>query len=399
MSKITFQNRIGQSLVGNLERPPGGHWQATALFAHCFTCSRNIKAARTISRALAKAGIAVLRFDFTGLGESEGDFADTDFSSNLDDLEDAAHWMSEHLNAPQLLIGHSLGGTAVVAVAERLPEVRALATIGAPSSPDHVLAQFDHALDSIESQGRAEVQLAGRPFTIRKDFIDDVQQQSLAERLTSLRRALLILHSPVDEVVSIEQAQALYEQALHPKSFISLDQADHLLNNEHDALYVSQLLASWASRYLQLNIESTSHHATAAGRTEDGFRCRLQLGEHTWLADEPTRVGGTNTGPDPYQQLAGALASCTVMTLNLYARHKQLPIDRVTCSVDHQRIHADDCEDCASRTGKIDELVRNIRIEGALEPTQCARMLEIADRCPVHKTLEGEIQVRTQWTD
>ncbi len=396
MKKIRFTNRQGITLTGNLELPPGGAWQATALFAHCFTCTRNIKAARNITRALADAGFAVLRFDFTGLGESDGDFSDTSFSSNLDDLEDAAAWMADDLRAPQLLVGHSLGGSAVLAVAERLDSVRAVATLAAPSSADHILEQFGEDLDMIETEGSAEVQLAGRPFRIRKDFVDDARSHSLEDRLKKLRRALLVLHSPVDTIVSIDNAQKIFAAALHPKSFVSLDNADHLLSNEDDSRYAGRVISAWADRFLALQRPEPSENVRVAGQTGDKFLCRVQAGRHSLLADEPAANGGDDLGPDPYKYLAAALGTCTVMTLNMYARHKNLSVERVTCNVTHDRVHAEDCQDCEKASGKIDRLTRVINIEGNLDEDQRARMLEIADRCPVHRTLENEIRVESR---
>src|SRR6056297_1658895 len=396
MTKIKFTNRQGIKLTGNLELPPGGAWQATALFAHCFTCTRNIKAARNISRALADAGFAVLRFDFTGLGESEGDFSDTNFSSNLDDLEAAAAWMADELSAPQLLVGHSLGGAAVLAVAERLDSVRAVATLAAPSSADHILKQFGEDLETIESEGSAEVQLAGRPFRIRKDFVDDARSHALEDRLRKLRRALLVLHSPVDKTVGIENAQEIFAAALHPKSFVSLDNADHLMSDEADSRYAGRVISAWAGRFLEMDAAEPVEGARVSGRTADKFLCRVQAGRHELLADEPERHGGEDQGPDPYRYLAGALGTCTVMTLNMYARHKKLDVDRVICQVTHDRVHADDCVDCEDDNRKVDRLTRVIEIEGDLDPEQRARMLEIADRCPVHRTLENEIRVESR---
>jgi len=393
MSKIRFTNRAGLELVGNLELPAGGTWQAAALFAHCFTCTRNIKAARNITRALAREGFAVLRFDFTGLGESDGDFSDTNFSSNLDDLEDAAAWMGNELDAPQLLVGHSLGGAAVLAAAERMESVRAVATLAAPASADHILKQFGQDLETIESEGSAEVQLAGRPFRIRKDFVDDARSHSLEDRLRKLRRALLVLHSPVDKTVGIENAQRIFAAALHPKSFISLDHADHLLSDEPDSKYAGQVISTWASRFLEFGSPEPAENVEVTGRTADKFLCRVQAGRHGLLADEPDANGGRDAGPDPYQYLAGALGTCTVMTLNMYARHKKLAVERVGCEVSHDRIHAEDCEECERNEGKVDRLTRVITIEGDLDDDQRARMLEIADRCPVHRTLENEIRV------
>lgn len=311
MSRIRFTNRTGLKLTGNLELPPGGRWQATTLFAHCFTCTRNIKAARNITRALANAGFAVLRFDFTGLGESEGDFSDTTFSSNLDDLEDA-------------------------------------------------------------------------------------RNHSLEERLGELRRALLVMHSPTDTTVSIDNAQKIFTAAKHPKSFVSLDDADHLLSNEDDSLYAGKVIAAWASRFLNLKKPEPAENVEVYGRTADKFLCRVQAGRHSLLADEPEASGGTDLGPDPYRYLASALGTCTVMTLNMYARHKKLPVERVTCDVAHDRIHAEDCEDCEKSDGKVDRLTRVIGIEGELTGEQRERMLEIANQCPVHRTLENEIRVESR---
>jgi len=396
MQKIRFTNRQGVTLTGNLELPPGGAWQGTALFAHCFTCTRNIKAARNISRALADAGFAVLRFDFTGLGESEGDFSDTNFSSNLDDLEAAAAWMADELSAPQLLVGHSLGGAAVLAVAERLDSVRAVATLAAPSSADHILKQFGEDLETIESEGSAEVQLAGRPFRIRKDFVDDARRHSIEERLKKLRRALLVLHSPVDQTVGVENAQEIFAAALHPKSFVSLDNADHLMSDEADSRYAGRVISAWAGRFLEMDAAEPVEGARVSGRTADKFLCRVQAGRHELLADEPERHGGADEGPDPYRYLAAGLGTCTVMTLNMYARHKKLDVDRVTCQVTHDRVHADDCVDCEDSKRKVDRLSRVITIEGDLDEEQRSRMLEIADRCPVHRTLENEIRVESR---
>ena len=399
MEKIRFENRAGVALAGTLELPPGGDWRATAVFAHCFTCSRDIRAARDITRALAQAGFAVLRFDFTGLGESEGEFADTHFSSNLDDLEDAAQWLGAHYGAPQLLVGHSLGGTAVLAVAERLESVRAVATLGAPAGPEHVLKQFGAGLERIAAEGAAEVELAGRTFRVRRDFIEDVRRHPLEERLGRLRRALLVLHSPVDTVVPVDQAQKIFVAAKHPKSFVSLDDADHLMSNAADSAYAGGVIAAWAARFLELAAPEPAPGARISGLTADQFLCSVQAGPHVLVADEPGDKGGADQGPDPYQFLAAALGSCTVMTLNMYARRKKLPVRRVRCAVTHRRVHADDCADCASTEGHVHELSRVIAIEGELDDAQRARMLQIADRCPVHLTLENEIRIRSRLAD
>lgn len=393
MSQVSFQSRTGHSLRGHLEWPPGGVWSATAVFAHCFTCGSQLRASRMITRALANAGYAVLRFDFTGLGDSDGEFADTDFSSNLDDLEDAAAWLAEHYQAPQLLVGHSLGGAAVLAVAERLASVRAVATLAAPSDPEHVLKQFGSDLEQIEQNGSATVNLAGRPFRIRKDFVDDARQHDLGERLHKLRRALLVMHSPRDQLVGIDNAEAIYRQALHPKSFVSLDDADHLLSRKRDAEYAAQVISAWAGRFIEPEEKPEADGAVVSGRTDDGFLCRVQAGPHEMIADEPRSAGGGDQGPDPYALLASSLGACTVMTLNMYARHKELPVERVTCEVHHRKIHAKDCDECEQKDGKVDEFKRIIHIEGDLSEEQEQRMRAMANRCPVHQSLHGTIRV------
>lgn len=395
MERVQFTARNGVTLQGRLELPPGGYWHATAVFAHCFTCSSQSKAARSITRSLSRAGYAVLRFDFTGLGESEGDFADTTFTSNLDDLEDAAQWLAGHYEAPQLLLGHSLGGTAVLAMAERLDSVRAVATLAAPSSPRHVLRQFEDQLDTIREEGSAEVELAGRRFRIRRDFVEDVNEQDLPERVGRLRRALLVMHSPKDQLVNISNAEDIYRAARHPKSFVSLDDADHLLTSPADAEYAATVIAAWAGRFLAEPAATSTDGVLVAGRTDDGFLCRVQAGRHGLVADEPRDAGGGDQGPDPYAYLASALGACTVMTINMYARHKGLSLERVSCEVRHRKVHARDCEGCESDNGKLDELSRVLSFDGSLSEEQRNRLREIADRCPVHRTLHGEIHVVT----
>lgn len=402
MTRVKFTNRKGLTLTGDIEWPATGQYQAFALFAHCFTCTRNIKAAVNVTRALAASGIAVMRFDFTGLGQSEGDFSESHFSANLDDLEDAANFLGKEYIAPQLLIGHSLGGTAVLAVAPRIKSCTAVASINAPAEPEHVLHHLEDALEEIKNTGSAEVKLGGRPFRVQQNFVDDVRQFELSERLNSLKRALLVLHSPVDTIVAVENAQNIFLHARHPKSFVSLDQADHLLSRDEDSHYAGQIIASWAQPYLQPGASdaSSDEHKQipgllAKGRTDQGFLTHLHSGKHHFLADEPVSYGGGDTSPGPYDYLAAALGACTTMTLNMYARHKKLPVSEVRCQVIHRRIHAEDCADCDKTSGKIDELSREIAISGDLSDAQRERMLEIADRCPVHRTLSNEIKIRT----
>ncbi len=410
-TRLTFQNADGERLAAKLESPEG-EAAAYALFAHCFTCSKDLQVVRRISRALTDRGIAVLSFDFTGLGQSEGDFKDTSFTSSLDDLVRAANLLGKDYEAPQLLIGHSLGGAAVLAIAEQLPSIKAVATIGAPFDPGHVQNLFVPSLPEIEARGEATVSIGGRPFCIRKQFIDDLEsQEAMTDRIARLGKALLIFHSPQDETVGIEQAAHIYKAAKHPKSFVSLDGADHLITKPDDAKYVANVLAAWASRYLtltdiggEMTVEPSSGSAssdyansTVRVRTgASGFKTSIQVRGFELLADEPASAGGSESGPTPYDFLAASLGACTSMTLRMYADRKKWPLEGVTTSVSHDRIHAADCEDCESSEGRLDRLSREIVVEGPLDSEQKARLLEIADRCPVHKTLHSEIVVETR---
>ena len=399
---ITFENRRSQLLSGVLHTPTNGPKRACALFAHCFTCSKNSKAAVRISASLAAEGIEVLRFDFTGLGQSEGDFSDTDFSGNVDDLVDAAAYLASRGAAPSLLIGHSLGGTAVLAAAHEIESALAVATIGAPADASHILHLLDEDLQEIQSRGQATVKLAGRPFTIKQDFVEDVRMQSVCENLRGLRKALLVMHSPVDEVVSIDQAGLIYSHALHPKSYVSLDDADHLLIRDRDSRYAARVLATWASRYVQSESPQaeTARYvpgaASVLGDIEDGFLVSINANGHLLIGDEPADKGGTNHGPTPYDLLGSALASCIVMTLNFFARRENLPLERAEVRVKHDRIHAEDCEDCEKKVGRIDRLSKEITLHGDLTEVQRALLMKIADRCPVHNTLNNEITMTSR---
>ncbi len=396
--KIEFENDEGQKLAGILDLP-ALEVRAYALFAHCFTCSKNLKAATNISRAMTAAGIAVLRFDFTGLGQSEGDFADTTFSSNVNDLLAAASFLAANYESPAILLGHSLGGTAVLQAASSIPSAVAVATIGSPSEPTHVAHMFGDARDELDEKGYAQVELGGRPFTVRQQFLDDLRQHNLPVAIGSLRKALLIMHAPLDDVVEIDNAGALFAAAKHPKSFVSLDKADHLLSSSEDSRYAGRVLAAWASRYLPAQgaaPELSADDGEVVARTlTDGFRTQVRAGKHALLADEPVAVGGSDLGPTPYDLLSAALATCTTMTLKMYAAHKKLDLRSTTVRVSHGKIHAEDCADCESKEGRIDQFRRRISFDGDLTPQQEQRLLEIADRCPVHRTLHGEIKVRS----
>ncbi|MEO0881506.1 MAG: bifunctional alpha/beta hydrolase/OsmC family protein [Pseudomonadota bacterium] len=396
---VTFQGSDGQTLSGRLDLPDGDI-RAFALFAHCFSCSKDIAAARNIATTLINHGIGLLRFDFTGLGMSEGSFSDTNFSTNLDDLEAAAAWLENTYGAPQLLIGHSLGGAAVIAVASRLPSVRAVATIGAPSDADHVIHQFGSHLDEIAQSGEAQVALAGRPFTIKKQFVDDVSGAKVRDAASSLGRPLLVLHAPLDDVVGLDNATGLFLSAKHPKSFVSLDGADHLLSRSDDAQFAANVIAAWFGRYMtgerSAKTEAPPVEGTFVEETGRGkFQARIRTGPHELLADEPASVGGDDTGPSPYDLVSAGLGACTTMTLRMYAERKKWPVGRIGVHVSHEKDYADDCENC-EQDRRIDIFERRISIDGDLTEEQHDRMLEIADKCPVHRTLESIAHVRTK---
>lgn len=398
--KLTFTNQDGIELAGLLELPEQPI--AFALFAHCFTCTKDIVSASRIARHLADKGIAVLRFDFTGLGNSDGDFSNSNFSANLDDLHSAANYLREHYQAPDFLIGHSLGGTAVLAAAENIPETKAVVTIGAPAEPSHVLKQFADNIDDIVEQGCKQIDLAGRPFTIKKQFIDDLQSYTLADRISSLKKPLLIFHSPLDTTVSIEQAKIIYNAAKHPKSFVSLDKADHLLTNKQDAEYVASTIQAWVQRYLSINnqIES-SEKPVPSGQVlveekNHAFLRNIITESHQFPSDEPIRVGGSNLGPTPYDLLLASLGSCTSMTLRMYANQKKLNVTKIDVQLRHDRVHNEDCQNCIDGKFVQDVIYRELTIEGDLTEQQRQRMLEIADRCPVHRTLHNEIDIQTK---
>ncbi len=398
---LKFTNREGRTLAGVLHAPDAAPPRASAVFAHCFTCTKNIRAAVRIAEALAAEGFAVLRFDFTGLGQSEGDFSETRFSSNVDDLVDAAEFMSGRDQPPALLIGHSLGGTAVLAAAHEIESVEAVATIAAPADPEHVLNLLGDKIDKIEDEGSARAELGGQAVRISKAFIDDVRTRSVSDNLGSLRKALLVMHSPVDETVSIDEAGRIYRQALHPKSFVSLDDADHLLSRDRDARYAARVLAAWAGRYIKDEAVSppparfVEKAAVVNGRRDDGFLVSINANGFPLLGDEPADQGGSGRGPSPYNLLAAALASCTVMTLNFFARREKIPLEQAEATVRHERIHAKDCAECRKKSGRIEHFTRTISLRGELDDSHRELLLKIADRCPVHRTLENEAHIST----
>ncbi|MCP5281282.1 MAG: alpha/beta fold hydrolase [Rhodoferax sp.] len=418
--KIAFPGSQGATLAGRLDTPdqPPHAW---AIFAHCFTCSKDSKAAAYISRALAQAGFGVLRFDFTGLGGSDGDFANTHFSSNVDDLIAAADWLRAEHGAPSLLIGHSLGGAAVLAAAGREPDNRAVATIGAPCDPAHVVHQLGEGVAQIHAEGEATVQLAGRPFTIRRAFIDDLKEQRQVERIHALRRPLMLLHAPLDETVAVDNAARIYQAAMHPKSFVALDGADHLLTRPEDAQFAADVMATWARRYLgtpqsrsripQLSPMAMANDAAQAGtaaapqddvvhvaeRGSGPYTVDIRAGRHQWQADEPADVGGQDVGPTPHQMLTAALGACTAITIRMVADRRQWPLARVSVALRHSRVDAAEADGtratASART--IDRFERRITLEGQLDAAQRQSLLEMANKCPVHRTLTSEVQIQT----
>ena len=394
--KLRFKNPEGDALAARLDLPEGESPCAYALFAHCFTCSKDLRAVGAISRALNRHGIAVLRFDFTGLGESEGDFADTNFSSNIDDLVVAADFLAEHYEAPRILVGHSLGGAAVLQAAHRLDTVQAVSTIGAPYDPEHVTRHLDDAVEDIKAKGEARITLAGRTFTIRKQFLDDLAATKMEETIRTLDRALLIFHSPVDQTVGIDNAGRIFQAAKHPKSFVSLDDAHHLLTDRADAEYVGVVLGAWAEKYVD---RSRSEPMTTEGdvttRTGNAYRTEIQAGRHALVSDEPEDVGGDDDGPSPYDLLLSALGSCTGMTLRMYADRKEWPLEETIVHLSHEKIHAEDCDRCDTDEGRVDRIERVIEVRGALSDEQRQRLLEIANKCPVHRTLHSEVDVHS----
>jgi putative redox protein len=399
---IEIEGHDGTPLSALIDRPIAEP-KAWALFAHCFSCSKDIQAARHIAQRLVEQGLGVLRFDFSGLGGSGGNFGDTNFTTNIQDLLAAAAWLKAAHGGPQLLIGHSLGGAAVVAAGSQIDTVKAVATIGAPADADHVTHLFQQHLSEISSQGEADVKLAGRPFTIKQQFVDDVRGADVRAAATALGRPLLVMHAPLDDLVGIENATGLFVAAKHPKSFVSLDKADHLLTRKVDAQRAADMIATWAEPYVfdagtaQPAQDARGSRDVVVSETGRGSRFEnlVEIGEHLSIADEPIEVGGGGKGPDPYEYVSAGLGACTSMTLRMYADRKKWPLESVSVEISHSKDYADDCENC-EKDRKIDVFTRVLTVTGDLDADQKARLLEIADKCPVHRTLESSSLVRTQ---
>jgi len=397
--RFQFTGVGGHQLAASLDLPEREPI-AYALFAHCFTCGKDVLAAKRIAVALAAKGIAVLRFDFTGLGSSEGDFANATFSSNVADLVRAADHLRETRKGPSILIGHSLGGAAVLAAAGQIPDAKAVVTIAAPSDPVHVTGLFKDRIEDIRKHGKVEVSLAGRPFNISSEFLDDIAEHNLMAQVTKLHKALLIMHAPNDDTVGIDNATRIFVAARHPKSFVSLAGADHLLTGKRDAAYVADVIAAWVTRYLDSTVPEQDADLGQAPRNvvvretrNSKFQQTVSIGPHRMLADEPVAAGGEDTGPGPYDFVLAGLGACTAMTMRLYADRKSLPLERVTVTLKHSRIYAQDCAECETKAGMLDQIDLGIAMEGALDAEQRKKLMEIADKCPVHRTLTSEIHI------
>ncbi|WP_297702749.1 bifunctional alpha/beta hydrolase/OsmC family protein [uncultured Eudoraea sp.] len=402
LQKISFHNKSGQKLVGRLELPANRLPHNYVLFAHCFTCNKNLLAIKNISKSLTSSGFGVLRFDFTGLGESEGDFADTNFSGNVEDMIAAAEYLGSNHKAPSLLIGHSLGGAAVLLAASEIASVKAIATIAAPSNPVHVKHLLKSNIEEINLKGKARVNLGGRDFTIKKQFLEDLENRTLPHTVKELRKPILILHSPQDQTVAIKNAEEIYIAAHHPKSFISLDGADHLLSDKKDSSYAGKVISGWAQRYLEIpkdkNI-NTEHQVVASLDADEGFSTSMKVGNHYMIADEPEEFGGNDFGPSPYELVSAGLSACTAMTIHMYVKRKGWGLKNVEVHTSYSKSHAEDCLDCESPGAKIDTFHRELKLTGNIDDKQTQRILEIANKCPVHKTLHSETQVITKIID
>lgn len=397
--KVDIQNDRGDTLSGVMEWPANGVVQAYAVFAHCFTCGKNSHAARHISKLLSSRGIAVLRFDFAGIGESEGKFADTNFSSNVQDLLTFIDYLTEENMPPQLLIGHSLGGAAVLAAASQRGLVKAVATIGAPARPAHVAHLLPKGMEKMAPEDTIKVKLGIHTMKMKKQFLDDIENQNTPEMLFGLHKAVLIAHSPEDEIVSIENAQQIFKNLHHPKSFLSLDGMTHLVLKKEQARYIANVVYEWAKRYITLaDFVSTDDKDPVVTAVLGGekYTTAIRTGKHALVADEPKEMGGRNHGPSPYQYLSAGLAACTAMTIRMYVDRKGWDVGEIKVTVDHEKKHIKDSQD---KTGRVDHFVRTVHVEKEITEEQKNRIMKIADKCPVHRTLMGEVEIPTTWEE
>lgn len=400
-TRLNIQNAKGFQLQAYLELPANQKPKNYAIFAHCFTCNSTLKPVINISRALTSHGFGVVRFDFTGLGKSEGEFADSYFSANVEDLLAVNDYMKEHYEAPSLLIGHSLGGAAVIVAASKLESVKAVATIGAPATTEHVKKHFSHHVQEIAEKGDVEVNIGGRPFKINQEFVDDFEKTDLPEITKNLRKPILIMHAPFDKVVGIDNAHQLYLAAHHPKSFISLNDADHLLLESKDSEYVGNMIGAWVQGYFDTQdnemLDTEGEQLVAhLNLMEDNFTTSIQTAKHTIIADEPESIGGDDFGPSPYEFLSAALASCTVMTLKLYAERKKWDLQEVYAYITYSKKHSEALQLDTEKPARLDHLLKKLKFIGNLDEGQKQKLKEIASKCPVHKTLLSEIIIETE---
>lgn len=399
--KLNIQNKKGHKLQAFLEQPADQKPQHYAIFAHCFTCSSALGAVKNISRSLTSHGFGVVRFDFTGLGRSEGEFAESYFSANVDDLIAVNDYLAENYNAPTLLVGHSLGGAAVIVAASKLENIKAVATVGAPATVSHVTHLFSHGIEEVKEKGEVEVNIGGRPFKINEEFVEDFSKIDLPEITKNLRKPLLIMHAPFDRIVGIDNAHKLYHDAHHPKSFVSLDDADHLLSNPKDSMYVGNMIGTWVQRYFEQKdntmLETKGEQLVAhLNLTEDNFTTDIQTKKHNFIADEPASIGGDDFGPSPYDYLSAGLAACTVMTLKMYAQRKKWDLQEVYAYITYSKKHSDDLMLDIETPTRIDHLQKRLKFVGNLDEKQKTRLKEIASKCPVHKTLQSEVIIETE---
>lgn len=399
--EVSFKKSSSKVLKGVLELPTNKKPKNFVLFAHCFTCNKNFHAPSKIGKSLASKGYGLLRFDFTGLGDSEGDFEDTNFSSNVEDLIAAAEFLKKEYVAPTMIVGHSLGGAAALFASKQIDSIKCIVTINAPSNLSHVQKHFESSVDEIEQAGFANIKIGGRSFKIKKQFIKDLKSNEDASALKEIKKSLLIMHSPQDKIVSIKHAEDLYRAARHPKSFVSLDGSDHMLSTKEDSEYVGSVISAWAGKYLKepKAPELETDHEVMANLGETGFTTQIIAGNHHFIADEPKKMGGSDLGPNPYELVSSGLAACTSMTIQMYARRKKWTVENVETHVSYSKKHATDCADCENKKAKIDNFEREISIKGDLDKKQLKRLMEIADKCPVHKTLSAQAQITTKLTD
>lgn len=398
--KLEITSSRGHKLYATLELPTNQRPHAYAIFAHCFTCSSTLIAAKNISRSLTNHGFGVVRFDFTGLGRSGGQFSDSHFSGNVQDLIDVHAYLKEHYMAPKLLVGHSLGGAAVIDAASQLDDVEAVATVGAPSSVEHTKKHFSHRIDEIPEKGEIEVDIGGRPFKINKEFVEGFESTDLLKVVHDLRKPILIMHAPFDKTVGIQSAQDLFLNAFHPKSFVSLDGADHLLTDKHDSIYVGDVIGSWVKRYFPIDNQTAldTKNEQLVGHLnliEDNFTTSIQTASHHLTADEPTDVGGDDFGPSPYDLLSASLAACTAMTLKLYAQRKEWNLEEVYVYISHSKRHINDLGEENEKGRYLDHISKKLEMIGGLTEEQKEKLKEIASKCPVHKTLKSEVLIET----